>query len=363
MHVCAFPFLSSMTVTNISTFCIRRIAVWAPVMALCGAVVSTAQAQVPASNTTSPSKVDAGWTVLVTTVPVPRAIHFPSYLTQQLQRELQQKVQLKVDERDYGLTALVWAHQPPDSENTIVMLSEGNSSVMGSVENNPRHLLHYTPLVVFMEMPWCLYGLKASPASQRKDFGAWMQELQRPVRVGVSVPSGKPMLWLRALEVKHGVQVKPELYSGAGRLEAALQDGVDFAIGRCSQTQGMGKQVLLLGQAQRPEEGVAQKAPLFTELGLPPLERGWYGAFAANSMPVAQRDRLVKALERIARMPQTAQEIESIGQIPLLLDHQRSQQYISQYVSTWQSVSELMERDGVPSFKVLPVGKQVGSEI
>ena len=330
-------------------------------MVCCAAVAAHAQ-----SNDVAPAfakTADAGWTVLVTTVPVPRAINFPNYLTQQLQRELNQKVQLKVDERDYGLTALLWAHQSPYSENTIVMLSEGNSSMAGTAEDNPRHLSHYTPLVVFMEMPWCLYGLKDAPASQRKDLGAWMQALRRPVRVGVSVPSGKPMLWLRALEVKHGVEVQPEVYSGAGRLQSALLEGMDFAIGRCSQSQGLGKDVLLLGQAQRPDEGVAQRAPLFTDMGLPPLERGWYGAFVGKAMPAPQKEQLVKVFERISRMPQTAQEIEAIGQVPLLLDHQRSQQYITQYLRAWQSVSDLMERDGLPSFKVLPASTQPSNDV
>lgn len=293
------------------------------------------------------------WTVVRTNALFKSGEGLSEYVAQQLEKELGEEVHLWHGEGDQTVAATAWALQNAPQRRAVLMLSEGSSTVMGSPSRNTYHLANFEPISLLMEMPWCLYALKTSPAVQQRNVFRWLSSLQRPVTIAVGVPRGKPMLWVHALTrnssqaPKPPLQVKAQPYTGAQQLQQLLDSGADIAIGRCSLMPSLSSGVTTLGVAQQSPGPHLASLPLFTDLGLPPLSRGWYGAFVATSMAAENKQRLIAAMERIVRMPEVKRLIVQQGQMPLQLDHAASQRYIDDYKRTWQSVADLLDWHGV----------------
>lgn len=294
------------------------------------------------------------WTVVVANTSTNQRVDVAALVAQQLRHELDTEVNVWRGEGDQATVAATWALQNPSNRRAILMLSEGSSSVMGNPQNQPYHLNHFEPISVLMEMPWCLFALKTSPVIGQTNVLQWMRSLQRPVNLAVGVPRGKPMMWAYVLTLNgHNapptpMQVNTHVYSGGAQLKPILQTKADIAIGRCTNILFMGPDVQVIARAQKPHASyMPSELPSFTEVGLPPLDRGWYGAFVPQHMAAQDKALAAKALERIAQSPEIKRAIEYNGQSPLALDYERSKAYINEYKRTWQAVADLLQWSGV----------------
>lgn len=293
------------------------------------------------------------WTVVVANSNVNQRADVAALVAQQLRQELGMDVRIWRGEGDRATQAATWALQKQATRRAILMLSEGSSSVMGNPNNQPYHLSHFEPVAVLMEMPWCLFALKKSPVIGQANVLEWLRSLQRPVNVAIGVPRGKPMMWAYVLTLNGRnapptpMQVNTHVYSGGVQLKPILENKADIAIGRCGNILSMGPDVQVIARAQKPHASYMPELPSFTEVGLPPLDRGWYGAFVPQHMTAQDKAVVAKALERAAQSPELKRAIEYSGQSPLLLNHERSKTYINEYKRTWQAVADLLQWSGV----------------
>lgn len=303
-----------------------------------------------AAATTTPAAVP--WKMVAS--PFPLAQVYIDSLRTQLEEQLQAPVQLQFDDPSEGLVPPKPGSDPKLAQRTIWLVSEGNSSLTGNPTQNPRHLANFEPLVIFMEIPWCLFALKNSPALEQKDLLSWLSNLGRPARIGVGVYSGSPVMWVHALssraksKSKTGqppLQVQARPFQGAEMLTPMLEKSVDLAISRCSHMRKVGNEVAVVAKSHNETIRYVPPVPTFTELGLPPLGRGWHGAFAPRNMAQADKQKLIKAFEVITNSAETQKAILDIWQIPLRIDHVASQRYIHHYIQSWQAIFELMERN------------------
>lgn len=293
------------------------------------------------------------WTVVKTNAMFQHGNGLSEYVAQQLKKALGEDVQIWQGEGDQTAAATRWALENAPHRRPVLMLTEGSSTVMGPVSRSTYHLANFEPVTVFMEMPWCLYALKSSPAVKQSNIFNWLRQLQRPVTVAVGVPRGKPMLWVHALTHKSIQSPQPTLpvtaqfYAGTKQMQQALKNGADLAIGRCVQILNLEPDVVALGVAQKDATPYVAGLPLFSDLGLPPLSRGWYGAFVPINMATQDKQKLIAAMERIAQAPDVKKMILQRGLTPLQLDYAASKAYIEEYKRTWQSVSDLLGWEGV----------------
>ncbi|MGE8397569.1 MAG: hypothetical protein ACN6NT_08200, partial [Comamonas sp.] len=181
-----------------------------------------------------------------------------------------------------------------------------------------------------------------------------------PVTIAVGVPRGKPMLWVHALTRNSSqsplprLSVKAQLYAGSEQMQQVLKNGADIAIGRCVHIMSLAPDVMALGVAQQNTAPYLAGLPLFTDLGLPPLSRGWYGAFVPASMAAPDKQRVIAAMQKMVGAPEVKKMIVQQGLTPLQLDYAASKAYIEEYKRTWQSVSDLLGWDGVDTSIILP---------
>lgn len=287
--------------------------------------------------------------------PFPLAQVYIDSLRSQLQEQLQAPVQLQFDDPSEGLVPPKPGSDPKLAQRAIWLVSEGNSSLTGNPAQNPRHLANFEPLVIFMEIPWCLFALKTSPAHEQKDLLAWLSSLGRPAQIGVGAYSGSPIMWVHALASRaknkrkttdqRPLQVQARPFQGAEMLTPMLEKSVDLAISRCSHMRKIGNDVAVVAKSHNETIRYVPTVPTFTELGLPPLGRGWHGAFVPRNMAQADKQKLITAFETITTSAETQKAILDIWQIPLRIDHATSQRYIHHYIQTWQAIFELMERN------------------
>ncbi len=287
--------------------------------------------------------------------PFPLAQVYIDSLRRQLEEQLQAPVQLQFDDPSEGLVPPKPGSDPKLAQRTIWLVSEGNSSLTGNPAQNPRHLANFEPLVIFMEIPWCLFALKSSPVHEQKNLLAWLSSLERPARIGVGAYSGSPIMWVHALASRAksknkttgqpALQVHAKPFQGAEMLTPMLEKSVDLAISRCSHMRKIGNEVAVVAKSHNETIRYVPPVPTFTDLGLPPLGRGWHGAFVPRNMPQADKQKLINAFEAITNSAETQKAILDIWQIPLRIDHAASQRYIHHYIQTWQAIFELMERN------------------
>lgn len=284
------------------------------------------------------------WRLVVSPVPEARTLH--TAIQQQLQQSLHQPVDMYFDNA-----------QPPQplqgvaSQPLIVLLSEFNSFAVGKAPNSLQHLDNLTPLQVFFEMPWCLYVQDNSPLLQQSNVKDWMtqQRLQRPVRIGISARGGQSMFWLYVLsQATHSNgqsphNIVPVEYRGAHNQEQVWRNDADMALAPCWQSTTLGQQVRLLATAQAPTRSDQPSAQTFTDLRLPPLAPSWFAAFVPKSTAPAIQAQAIAALEKAATAPAVLQAIEAAHHQPLRWSHAQSRKYIENYITTWQSVMQLLQ--------------------
>jgi len=316
---------------------------------LIAAGATTLLLSAPSAGATTPLAT-APWKMVAS--PFPLAQVYIDSLRTQLEDQLQTRVQLQFDDPSEGLVPPKPGSDPKLAQRTIWLVSEGNSSLTGNPAHNPRHLANFEPLVIFMEIPWCLFALKTSPAIGQKDLLSWLSSLGRPARIGVGVYSGSPVMWVHALSSRaksksktgQSLQVQARPFQGAEMLTPMLEKSVDLAISRCSHMRKIGNEVAVVAKSHNETIRYVPPVPTFTDLGLPPLGRGWHGAFAPRNMAQADKQKLITAFESITTSAETQKAILDIWQIPLRIDHAASQRYIHHYIQTWQAIFDLMER-------------------
>ena len=301
------------------------------------------------------------WTVVRTNAMFQHGHGLSEYVAQQLKKELGEDVLIWQGEGDQTAAATRWALDNAPHRRPVLMLTEGSSTVMGPVSRSSYHLANFEPVAMLMEMPWCLYALKDSPVVKQSNVFNWLRQLQRPVTIAVGVPRGKPMLWVHALAHKSSqsslpaLPVSAQFYAGTQQMQQALKNGAEIAIGRCVQILSLEPDVVALGVAQENAAPYVAGLPLFSDLGLPPLSRGWYGAFVPTTMAAQDKQRLIAAMERITQSPDVKKMIVERGLTPLQLDYAASKAYIEEYKRTWQSVSDLLGWEGSMTYTTLPM--------
>lgn len=311
-------------------------------------------------STSQAQPVPEPWTVVRTSAMFEDGHGLSEYVAQQLKKDLGEDVLMWQGEGDQTAAATRWALGNTPYRRPVLMLTEGSSTVMGPVSRSSYHLAHFEPVALLMEMPWCLFALKDSPVVKQRNVFRWLSQLQRPVTVAVGVPRGKPMLWVHALTRNSSqsplpsLAVTAQIYNGPQQMQQVLKSGADIAIGRCVQILDLAPDVVALGVAQQNAAPYVAGLPLFTDLGLPPLSRGWYGAFVPVSMAAQDKQRVIAAMERITHAPEVKHLIVARGLTPLQLDYAASKAYIDEYTRTWQSVSDLLGWEGVDARTTLP---------
>lgn len=300
------------------------------------------------------------WTVVRSNAMFEHGRGLSEFVAQQLKKELGEDILMWQGQGDQTVAATRWALDNAPHRRAVLMLTEGSSTVMGPVGRSTYHLANFEPVTVFMEMPWCLFALKDSSVVQQRNVFRWLSQLQRPVTIAVGVPRGKPMLWVHALTRNSSqsplpsLSVTAQLYAGSQQMQQVLKNGADIAIGRCIHIMSLAPDVVALGVAQQNAAPYVAGLPLFTDLGLPPLSRGWYGAFVPVSMAAQDKQRVITAMERIVKAPEVKKMIVQQGLTPLQLDYAASKAYIEEYKRTWQSVSDLLGWQGVDASTALP---------
>ena len=290
------------------------------------------------------------WRLVASPVPAARALQIN--IQQQLQQTLRQPVDLYFDNEPPVQSLQSAATQP-----LIVLLSEFNSFAVGKKPDSLQHLGNLVPLMVFFEMPWCLYVQENSPLLQqpRVNVKEWMaeQRLKRPVRVGIAAQGGQSMFWLHVLtkathsEAPNLHDIVPVPYRGVHNQEEAWDNDADIALANCWQYNTLGRHVRLLATAQKSSNRLLPATPLFTDLKLPPLAPSWFAAFMPKNTPPAIQAQAIQALEKVAASPSVLQSIEATQQPPLRWSHAQSRKYIENYVTTWQSVMQLLQWNAV----------------
>ena len=326
---------------------------------MAGKVCALALASLACMSMSFAQSTPESWTVVKSNAMFQHGQGLSEYVAQQLKKELGEDILLWQGEGDQTAEATRWALGNAPNRRAVLMLTEGSSTVMGPVSRS-YHLANFEPVTVFMEMPWCLFALKNSPAVKQTNVFRWLSQLQRPVTIAVGVPRGKPMLWVHALTRNSSqsplprLSVKAQLYAGSEQMQQVLKNGADIAIGRCVHIMSLAPDVMALGVAQQNTAPYLAGLPLFTDLGLPPLSRGWYGAFVPASMAASDKQRAIAAMQKIVGAPEVKKMIVQQGLTPLQLDYAASKAYIEEYKRTWQSVSDLLGWDGVDTSIILP---------
>lgn len=282
------------------------------------------------------------------TSPVPEAHAVQKAIQQQLQHNLGQPVEMYFD------NALPPAAlQNTDAQPLVVLLSEFNSFATDKQPHSLQHLDNLSPLMVFFEMPWCLFAQAQSPLLAQTDVKAWMaqQRLQRPVRIGISARGGQSMFWLHVLSQATATRgesspqhnIVAAQYRGAQNQEQVWREDADMVLALCWQYPLLGSQVRLLATAQKNNDPYLPKAPTFADLKLPPLAPSWFAAFMPRNTAPALQAQAIQALEKAATAPSVVQAIEATHQPALRWNYEQSRKYIENYITTWQSVMRLLQ--------------------
>lgn len=268
-----------------------------------------------------------------------------------LQQELQQALQQPVDMYFDDAKPPQPLYQP--NQPLIVLMSESSSILSGPPGDQLLHLDNLDPILVFFEMPWCLYAQSNSPLLQQTDVKAWIaqQQHQRSVHIGVSASAGQSIFWLRALSQAtraplgspHGIV--PLEYRGVRNQEQVWRGHADMALTHCWQHSFLPNSVRLLATAQKPQASYLPTVPSFADLKLPPLSPSWFAAFVPKSTSPAIKAQVIQAFEQVGQSKALQQALATGNQTPVRWSHEQSRHYLENYKTTWQSVIHLLQWD------------------
>lgn len=278
---------------------------------------------------------------------VPRSIEAQATF-QTLQLQLQKFLREPVQMQTFTSPPNIQAPSPGSKPQVFLLL---NGSQYGNPQTNPQHLSNLKPIMVFSEMPWCLFANAASRVDEQGNLFEWLQQQPQPVHIGIDAQSGGSMLWARALLHSQAVSTRPALtvkisaFGGAYPLDQIFDKGAALVLAHCWRILNMPEHIAVVAQSRAQSASYVPAVPTFAKLGLPPLQTAWLTAFSDKNASAEDQQRLIHAMERLSLSPEAARALTNMGLTSLRLNHLQSRQYMEDYLRTWQSVSNLLQWD------------------
>lgn len=270
----------------------------------------------------------------------------------QLFQTIQQDLQHSLKEPVH----IQWFAQQPDIQTPsprplpqVFFLYSG--SYYGSPQSNPRHLQNLEPLMVFTEMPWCLFAKKSFHLPETHNLPSALAQLPQPVHIGINAQSNSSVLWARALVRRNGegqykgLTLNVTAFDASQPLEQIFDNGNELVMAHCWRALNLPASAQLIAQSRKASAPYVPQVPTFVQLKLPPLQPAWLTAFSEKQLPLADKQRLIAALEHAAQSAEVQRPFNQMGLLPLHMNHEQSHAYMQTYLRTWQSVSNLLQWD------------------
>lgn len=265
---------------------------------------------------------------------------------QHLQRQLQLHLQEPVEMQSYSQVPAI-DQGLANTRRELYVFSTG--SQFGNAQTNNRHMAQLEPLMVFSEVPWCLFAQR-STWQQATDLHDWLAHQKQPVKIAINAIVGPAVLWAQLLSRSQTADpnapssLQIATYPIAYQPRDMFDQGAALVLSYCWRAVDLSPDLQVIAQSSPRSAAYLRNVPSFAMLKLPPLQAAWVTLFSEKNLSAPSRQRLIAALEHIAAQPETAFILENhVGLKALRFNHAQSQQYMQDYLRTWQSVTDLLQ--------------------
>lgn len=263
---------------------------------------------------------------------------------QHLQQELGTAFPVQESRPEHADQLLAKALAQAPAKKSMVVMSDKIALVGEVLQDSPRHLEHYAPLLVLLETRWCLFALKAQGLASAQQVLAYASQKGRLPRVGMPGASGVGHLWIQGMEIRTHSAWQLDDYGPGGDVVQALHAGSDVAIGRCDELNDHARtqSMHIVAQGHGAGKDFLPGIPAFTDLGWMPMGHGWLAWVAPASIPQAEREVMAHVLYQIAQQPEVQTALRKSGQIVVDMPPQASADYLNSYLKIWTNVGRLL---------------------
>lgn len=281
------------------------------------------------------------------------AQHFARWLP----HYLKEPVVLHRPSNGKGLEGIDWAGRLGAPDRTLVLLTPlwlARLEAQPPVASGARD---WVPLQMVLQGNWCLLAPGALWLPDFAKLHAWLQALDRPVRLGLPQQFGFPELWMQAMAQKTGLRWQAvDFRSGHRSVQALSTAQVDLVLDRCadvaldtpSERRRMGLQSVQILAQSGPPTPQTQRIPTLAQWKLPPLPGGWLAWFAPATMRLERQAAVAQALHAIVLREDTRALVTAQQQVPVRLDPEGSRRFIQRSQRIGASLRQWLERSADP---------------
>lgn len=239
---------------------------------------------------------------------------------------------------------LTWAQTQAPQTQSIVVMTDKMALVGEVLQESPRHLDHFAPLLVLVETRWCLFALRSSGLHSAQQVLEHAKKNGRQPRVGMPGASGVIRLWMQGMETRTKSAWRMDDYGFGGSLVQSLYGGADVAVGRCDEltNNAQASKIRIVAKGRANDDKFLPHVPSFTDLGWMPMGNGWLAWVAPKRIPAEERQAMAAMLYKIAQKPEMQAALQQTGQIVVDMNPQQSADYLNTYLKVWTDVGQLL---------------------